>query len=422
VGVEISTLFFAMRSVYNNIFEILTDSFSPALILPDKNYKLYYSSIRHAYEALQHQPPFCNIRKGDIVTVSLPNSVDFIVTMFTVFAVRATFNPIKVSYQGEQLIHHLRTVMPKLVITSTSAPKYREVIHEAAKLGIPVFLIQCDLIELRFRTPKVLRQFSPIVAHHVKTVRIAITCKSVSDTDLSRPKNNNVVQKYDRNDIALLLHTHGTTGPTKLVPLSHGNVLDSLELTAQLFELSASDTSYLIMAMYHSHGLIGVLLSSLFAGSTVLLATEMSIENFWRDVLKYRVTWYSGVPLFHKMLMNVPKPNLENKEVYLRFVQSCGYHLESRLVLQLEQYLRVPIITSYTMTEASHLVSTTIPNRTRKLDSVGQPVGVSVRICDESGKKLINGLGEICLSGPMVFKGRKSLIRILWGGEFKQLF
>jgi acyl-CoA synthetase (AMP-forming)/AMP-acid ligase II len=395
-----------MRSVYNNICEILTDSFSPALILPDKNYKLYYSSIRNAYEFLQSQPPFCHLKKGDIVTVSLPNSVDFIVTMFTVFAVRATFNPAKVSYHGEQLTHHLQKVKPKMIVTSNSAPKYRDVVQEGAKLGIPVFLIHCELIELRFRTPQVLRQFSPIVAHHVKTVRISITCKSVSETSLSGPKDHAAVQKYDKDDIALLLHTHGTTGPTKLVPLSHGNVLDSLELTSQLFELTASDTSYLIMAMYHSHGLIGVLLASLFAGSTVLLATEMmSIENFWKDVLKYHVTWYSGVPLFHKMLMNVPKPDLDNKEVYLRFVQSCGYHLESRLVLQLEQYLKVPIITSYTMTEASHLVSTTIPNRTRKLDSVGQPVGVSARICDESGRKLINGLGEICLSGPTVFKG-----------------
>jgi acyl-CoA synthetase (AMP-forming)/AMP-acid ligase II len=159
------------------------------------------------------------------------------------------------------------------------------------------------------------------------------------------------------------------------------------------------------MAMYHTHGLVGVLLSSFFAGSTVLLAIDMSMDNFWKDVLKYRVTWYSAVPLFHKMLLNLPKPNLDQDVSYLRFVQSCGYHLESRLVLELEQFLKVPIITSYTMTEATHLVSTTLAYRTRKLDSVGQPVSVSVGIFDEKGGKLLNGMGEICLSGSTLFKG-----------------
>jgi oxalate---CoA ligase len=389
-------------SVYSNISEILTDSFSPAIILPETNYKLYYSSIRHAYEHLRQTNPFCNLKTGDIVTASLPNSVAFVVTMFTVFSVRATFNPIKVSMDGARFEEHIAAVKPRIVITSEATSNFKEVVRVALKMGIPVFFVSCELIEQRFRTPSIIRQFSPIVAHHVKTVTPKFSIQALSETELPRSKFSS---KFDRNDVALLIQTHGTTGHTKLVPLTHGNVLDNLELTAGLFELSANDTSYLIMAMYHTHGLIGVLLTSFFAGSTVLLAVVMTLDNFWKNVLRYRVTWYSAVPLFHKMLLTLPTPDLDKHYLYLRFVQSCGYHLESGLVLQLEQLLRVPVVTSYSMTEASHMVSTTLSYRTRKLGSVGQPEGISVAIFDDSNRKLLSGMGEICLSGSTVFKG-----------------
>jgi acyl-coenzyme A synthetase/AMP-(fatty) acid ligase len=103
------------------------------------------------------------------------------------------------------------------------------------------------------------------------------------------------------------------------------------------------------------------------------------------------------------MLLSLPKKQINDCK--LRFVQSCGSPLNPNLLLTLERWLNVPIITSYTMSEACHLITSNLPEETRKLDSVGQPIGVQVCVIDENGTKVSQGLGEVCIHGPTVFKG-----------------
>jgi long-chain acyl-CoA synthetase len=90
----------------------------------------------------------------------------------------------------------------------------------------------------------------------------------------------------------------------------------------------------------------------------------------------------------------------------MRFIQSTGSPLEENLLLEIEQTYGAEVITSYSLTEASHLTTTNIPKRTRKLGSVGSPVnGISCMIVNEKNEKVPSGIGEICICGPTVFKG-----------------
>jgi acyl-CoA synthetase (AMP-forming)/AMP-acid ligase II len=390
--------------MFTNIFEILTDSYSPCLVLPLLDSKIYYSSIRHSVEHIQLQPPFSNLKVGDIVTLALPNSVEFIITFFGIVSVRAVANPVKSSWKAVRLTEHIETVRPRLVITSKISANYETVLHVCKKLQIPLYEIHVELQAQKFRPPKIIRKISPIAKHHTATVRPIVHLIELVKSDLSQ-SNKPMKQRFHSDDLALLIHTHGTTGKSKIVPLTHANILDNIYTTSKEFGLQASDVCYLIMPLFHSHGLVGVLLSSFFSGSTVLLGLEMNMGHFWKEVVKYHVTWFSGTPLYHKKLLNFPR-NTYQKKANLRFVQSCGTHLDSRLVMDLEVCLNVPVIASFTMTEASHLVTSTLPNHIRKLDSVGNVVGTTkVCLINEYGRKLLSGIGEICIKGPSVFSG-----------------
>jgi acyl-CoA synthetase (AMP-forming)/AMP-acid ligase II len=123
---------------------------------------------------------------------------------------------------------------------------------------------------------------------YITAVKPICTLTSVGTEPFSSNKDSKVII-YSRNDIAVLTSTHGTTETTKLVPLTHGNILSSIESISTAFRLTAADSTYLIMPLYHTHGLVGVLLSSFFVGATVLLPFEMEINNFWSDVVRFKV-------------------------------------------------------------------------------------------------------------------------------------
>ena len=102
------------------------------------------------------------------------------------------------------------------------------------------------------------------------------------------------------DDIALVLHTSGTTARPKQVPLTHANLCASAQHIATTLRLSADDRCLNIMPLFHIHGLVAAVLASLAAGGSVACTPGLTGERFfdWLDAL--RPTWYTGVPTMHQ--------------------------------------------------------------------------------------------------------------------------
>ena len=105
------------------------------------------------------------------------------------------------------------------------------------------------------------------------------------------------------DDIALVLHTSGSTGRPKRVPLRHFNLAVSSANIANSYALTEEDVSLCIMPLFHIHGLIGSTMATLLSGGTVVVPTKFNALSFWRTVREHRVTWYSGVPTMHQLLL-----------------------------------------------------------------------------------------------------------------------
>lgn len=208
-------------------------------------------------------------------------------------------------------------------------------------------------------------------------------------------------------DIALILHTSGTTGRPKAVPLTHDNITSSMRIISNTYDLNHQDKTYVVMPLFHVHGLIGALLSTLYSGGTAIVAPKFSAHQFWKDFVNYKATWYSAVPTIHQILLKTPLP-ARDQFPNIRFIRSCSSALAPANLEKLEKTFKAPVVEAMGMTECAHCVtSNNLPEKgQRKPGTVGQPHGVEIVILDDNSNKLSQGkIGEVSIKGQNVTKG-----------------
>jgi amino acid adenylation domain-containing protein len=207
------------------------------------------------------------------------------------------------------------------------------------------------------------------------------------------------------DDLALLLHTSGTTSRPKIVPLTQGNLCVSAHSIRRSLELTAADRCLNVMPLFHIHGLIGALLSSLAAGASVVCTPGFYAPQFFPWIQELCPTWYTAVPTMHQSVLARASAHPEVVARHsLRFIRSCSSPLSPQLMAELEGLFGAPVIEAYGMCEASHqIASNPLPPRHRKPGSVGVAAGPEIAILDELGNLRPAGeTGEIAIRGANV--------------------
>ncbi|MDQ4070990.1 MAG: non-ribosomal peptide synthetase, partial [Actinomycetota bacterium] len=210
------------------------------------------------------------------------------------------------------------------------------------------------------------------------------------------------------DETAVVLHTSGTTGKPKIVPLSHRNVCTSAHNIASSMQLTEDDRCLNVLPMYYSHGLMSPLMATIAAGASVICPRRFEVMKFFRLLAELAPTWYSAVPPIHREIVKAAPtfagPLARSR---LRFVRSASAPLPPELHDALESTFHVPVIESYGMTETASIVtSNPLPPGRRKKGSVGVSIGCDVAIMTGSGSLLPPGQrGEIGVRGPTVTFG-----------------
>jgi len=296
-----------------------------------------------------------------------------------------------------------------LAVTATAAaaplnPACRE--HEfqfyLSDLKANALLIQSD-IQSTARTVAQARGI-PIIELHVATgVEAGIF---TLQTDMrSHPRQSGFTQT---DDIALLLHTSGTTSRPKLVPLTHGNICASAGNTQAVLGLNQHDRCLNVMPLFHVHGLIAALLSSLVAGASVVCAPGFDPVKFYEWLDDMRPTWYTAVPTMHQAILAFAECNRKIiTRRQLQFIRSATSSLAPQVMQELEATFHAPVVESYGMTEAAaQITSNPLPPGARKSGSVGPAAGPQVAVVNERGERLVAGQsGEIVIRGTNVMSG-----------------
>src|SRR5262249_14814613 len=152
---------------------------------------------------------------------------------------------------------------------------------------------------------------------------------------------------------------------------------------------------------------IGATLSSLYAGSKLVMPPRFSASAFWPAVKTHGVTWYSAVPTIHQVLVSRAEADGAPARSGFRFIRSCSAALAPATLAQLEGRFNAPVLEAYAMTEAAHqMTSNPLPPGIHKPGSVGRGTNVDVAVMDEAGNLLPAGSpGEVAVRGDNVTRG-----------------
>ncbi|WPB84795.1 acyl--CoA ligase [Sediminicoccus rosea] len=314
------------------------------------------------------------IGRGDRVAIVLPNGPEM-AAAFLCVAAGASTAPLNPSYKGDEFTFYLDDLKPKAIIVQQADATPARASAEA--LGIPVL----ELIPGEAAGSFTLQGGTPGTA--------------------SKPG------MAEADDEALVLHTSGTTARPKIVPLSQRNITASARHIGTALELSESDCCLNIMPLFHIHGLIAAVLSSVAAGGAVCCTGGFDALKFFRLLDEERPTWYTAVPTMHQTILSRADRNAEIiQRAKLRLIRSSSASLPGPVMEAMEATFGCPLVESYGMTEAAHQMASNPLRGKRKPGAVGLPAGPEVRIMSDEGEFLPQGeVGEVVIRGPNVTAG-----------------
>jgi acyl-CoA synthetase (AMP-forming)/AMP-acid ligase II len=319
------------------------------------------------------------VGRNDRVAIVLPNGPEMAAVFVAVGAGAATA-PLNPAYRGDEFKFYLEDLNAKalLVEAGSNSPA----IAVARELGVPVY-------------PVAVPDDAPAGVFTLPQGNA-----SAANPGMAQP-----------DDTALVLHTSGTTSRPKIVPLSQTNVCASAHNVAASLALTPADRCMNIMPLFHIHGLIAAVLSSLSAGASVYCTpgfNALRVFSWFEDAAP---TWYTAVPTMHQAILARAGRNTEQiARMKLRLIRSSSSSLPPQVMAELEKTFGCPVIEAYGMTEAAHqMASNPLPPKARKPGSVGLAAGPEVAVMDEAGRLLSAGeIGEVVIRGPNVTAGYES--------------
>lgn len=322
------------------------------------------------------------IGRGDRLAIVLDNGPEM-VSAFLACASACTTAPLNPAYKEDEFSFYMADLKAKalLVAGGSSSPA----IAAAMRLGIPIIHLH-----MRSDGPAGLFTLSGAVG--------AAAWHGLAEAE----------------DIALVLHTSGTTSRPKIVPLSHTNLLTSAANIVHTLKLGPADRCLNIMPLFHIHGLVAAVLASLRAGGSVFCTPGFNALKFFAWMAEAKPTWYTAVPTMHQTILSRCERNAESIASHpLRFIRSSSASLPAPVFAEMERVFGCPVIEAYSMTENAHqMTSNQLPPGKRKPGSVGIAAGPEVAIMAPDGHLLSPGEeGEVVTRGRNVTKGYENNVK-----------
>ncbi len=349
---------------------------APAILAPERA-PLSYGSLQRHVESIGRQLRAMGIAAADRVVVMVPNGPELAVAIVGV-ASHASCAVVNTAYAADELERYFADLRPRALIVpaGVDVPARRV----ALARGITVI----DL--------------APLPGGAAGLFTLTTAAGAVPSHDPPGP-----------GDAAVLLLTSGTTSRPKIVPLTHANICSSAYSSVAALALTPKDRCLNVLPLFHGHGLIATVLTSLAAGASVVCTGGIDVGKFFGWLKACAPTWYSAVPTMHQAILARARQSPELLEgCRLRLVRSASAPLPPRVFAELEKAFATVVIEFYGMTETASapIACNPLPPGRRKAGSVGIPVGLDVAIMNERGAILPGGeTGEVVVRGGSVMPG-----------------
>ena len=308
------------------------------------------------------------IDKGDVVSLLLSNSPEYIIAYFACWKIGAIAGPINSLLKPEEIYWAIGNSEAKLILVGSL---FAEKLHGLDGLKTIMF----DSVE-------------------------AIT--STFSEALSKFEG-------DKDDEAIIIYTSGTTGKPKGCLLTHGNLLANAQQIAEWMGFRADDRLLTVMPLFHMNAVSVTTMSALYAGGSTVVAPKFSASRFWEWIEKYQVTSFGSVATMLSMLLaksTSDDSSFVTRHSSLRFAMCGSAPVPAEVLKEFEDTFGVLVIEGYGLSESTCRSTFNPPNKERRPGSCGKPIGNEMKVFDENDEEVEDGeLGEIVLRGPNIFKG-----------------
>ncbi len=362
------------------LWELITphpDS-APAFSAPGRR-PLTYGALRAHMVRTVERLAALGLGRGDRVALVLPNGPEM-ASAFVSLAAAVTTAPLNPAYREEEFDFYLTDLDARALVVA--AGDEGPALAVARRRGLAV-------------------------------LRLVVEPEAPAGTftlapDGPQPAAPRPAEMAEAEDVALILHTSGTTSRPKMVPLLQRNLAASARHIRASLALTPADRCLQIMPLFHIHGLVAAVLASLAAGGSLYLTPGFDAFRFAGWLEDSGASWTTAVPtMYQAILRRAARHGAERLRGRLRLLRSSSASLPPAVMRELEAQFGAPVIEAYGMTEAAHqMTSNPLPPGERRPGTVGLAAGPLVRIADEAGRFLPAGQeGEVVISGPNVTPG-----------------
>ncbi|MDQ7782063.1 MAG: long-chain fatty acid--CoA ligase [Desulfomonilaceae bacterium] len=345
------------------------------------------------------------VKPGDKVATLLPNLVQHVVAIYGSFRAGATValnNPL---YTDRELEHQFNDSGSTFLISlDLLAPRMIEL---RKKTGITKIVV----CHIRDFLPFPLKQLFPFVKKdmHKKVATSADVLEFMECIKKYPPIDAPYQPKWD--DTACLLYTGGTTGVSKGVQLTHGNLSSNCQQSTVWFPGfdQGEEIAVGCLPFFHSFGMTTAMNISIWNGWATILIPKPEPKPILDAIDKYKATYMPAVPTLYNGMINFP----DLKKYSLKSLKGCfsgGAPLPMETIRNFESLTGAQICEGYGLTETSPVTHINPYGATTKAGTIGLPIpNTDVKLVDvDNYDREINTPGEpgeICIKGPQVMKG-----------------
>jgi long-chain acyl-CoA synthetase len=315
------------------------------------------------------------VGRGDVVSLLMPNSAEYIIAYFGCWKLGAIAGPINSLLKAQEI---------SFVISDSET---------RALLVHPDFLPTIDSISSQLPG---LREV------------IIFDDEATATKDFKDDSNDINPQEVGLDQEAIIIYTSGTTGKPKGCLLTHGNLIANARQISQWLSFNTRDRLLTIMPLFHMNAVSVTTMSALYAGGSTVVSPKFSASRFWQIVSDYQITSFGSVATMLSMLLTtypggVPK-GLKTDQ--LRFAMCGSAPVPAEVMKRFEETFDCLVIEGYGLSESTCRSTFNPPDTRRRPGSCGKPIGNEMMIVDEQDQEVANGdLGEIVLRGENILKG-----------------
>jgi long-chain acyl-CoA synthetase len=349
---------------------------------PDKQFLFSETDKRHftykefeaAVKRTAHLLKVNGAQKGDVVSLLLPNSVEYVIAYFACWQIGALAGPINSLLKAEEIAYVISNSEARALLVNSEF--------------LPVISDIRD--ELR------------------DTLESIVTFDNEAEATSDLTELQDLPAELSLEDEAIIIYTSGTTGKPKGCLLTHGNVIANARQISSWLGFTEADRLLTMMPLFHMNAVSVTTMSALYAGGSTVVSQKFSASRFWQIISDYQITSFGSVATMLSMLLSTYPDGVPAglHTGQLRFAMCGSAPVPAEVLRRFEETFNCLVIEGYGLSESTCRSTFNPPDRRRRPGSCGVPIGNEMRVVNEEDREVPDGeLGEIVLRGENILKG-----------------